>query len=110
MRKALLVRIAMSAVLAAALLQPVTAQDDVRHLRKQVKPAYPELARKMNVTGIVRLEIVIAPNGSVRSANVLGGHPLLTASAIDAVKMWQYDSASESTTTTVVFNFNGTSN
>src|SRR5437868_8338741 len=108
--KALLVRIAKSAKLAAALLQPATAQDEVRHLRKQVKPAYPELARKMNVTGVVRVEITIAPNGSVKSANVLGGHPLLTGPAVDALKMWQYEPASESTTTTVVFNFNGTGN
>jgi len=49
---------------------------------------------------------VIAPNGKVKSASVLGGHPLLAQTALEAAKQWQYAPATSESSTTVVFNFN----
>ena len=94
-------------VLAAAILLPsaVLAQDG-RTPVKQVRPAYPTLARQAHISGSVRVEVVIAPNGKVKSASVLGGHPLLAQSALDAAKQWQYAPAASESSTTVVFNFN----
>lgn len=90
----------------AAMLAPASllAQDG-RKVKKEVKPDYPELAREAHVNGIVRLQVVIAPSGHVKSASVVGGHPLLIASAMQAVKEWQYEPAAEETTQVVVFNF-----
>jgi TonB family protein len=76
-----------------------------RKAKNKVSPAYPELAKKMNVSGTVKVEIVIAPNGSVKSAKALGGHPLLIESALDAVKKWKFEPASEETTQVVAFDF-----
>ena len=90
----------------AAMLVPASLMaQDGRKVKREVKPDYPQLAREAHVNGIVRLQVVIAPSGHVKSASVVGGHPLLIASAMQAVKEWQYEPASEETTQVVVFNF-----
>jgi TonB family protein len=82
------------------------AEED-RKVRSRIDPVYPDLARRMNVTGTVKVMVVIASNGSVKSAKPLGGHPLLIESAVEAVKKWKYEPAAEETTTTVQFTFTG---
>ena len=56
----------------------------------QVKPAYPPLARQARIQGSVVLQAVIAKDGSIQGLKVVSGHPMLTPSAIDAVKQWRY--------------------
>lgn len=68
-----------------------------RKVKLKVSPQYPELARRMNVTGAVRLEILIAANGQVKSVKPLGGHPLLIDAAESAVKQWRYEPGIEAT-------------
>lgn len=70
--------------------------DSGRHVKNRVTPVYPEMARKLNVSGTVKLEVTIASNGSVRNVKVLGGHPMLAEAAISAVKQWRYDAGDES--------------
>jgi periplasmic protein TonB len=53
-------------------------------------PAYPELARRARVEGVVRLEAIIATNGTVQNVQLIQGHPLLVAAAIAAVREWRY--------------------
>ena len=91
-------------VLAAAMCQPSTAAEPDRKVVSRVKPAYPELARQMNVTGTVKIEVVIAANGSVKSLKPIGGHPLLIQSASEALKKWRFAPGPE-TTTIVEFQF-----
>jgi TonB family protein len=81
--------------------------DSGRKIKSRVSPQYPELARKVNARGTVKIEIVIAPSGIIKSTKVIGGHPLLVNAAEDAVKKWRYEPASEETTTVVEFNFTG---
>jgi TonB family protein len=80
--------------------------DDSRKVIKQVAPVYSEIARRANLSGTVKVEVTIAPNGAVKSAKLVGGHPLLADSALEAVKGWKYEPASAESTTIVVFNFN----
>ncbi len=97
--------IALLAVMVAA--QTASAQEESsRKVKTRVAPAYPELARKMNVSGVVKVQITIEPNGSVKSAKALGGHPLLIEPAVDAAKRWKYEPSKEESTTIVQFNFN----
>jgi len=51
---------------------------------------YPELAKKNNVKGTVRVEIVIDGDGSVMETNVISGNPLLAKAVTDAVRQWRY--------------------
>ena len=57
---------------------------------KRVKPEYPQEAREKHVQGDVVLHIVVSREGVVSKADLVSGHPLLAAAAIDAVKQWKY--------------------
>jgi protein TonB len=73
------------------------AEDTARKIKSRVAPQYPELARKMNVTGVVKLQVLIAQNGEVKSVKPMGGHPLLIDSASRAVKQWRFEPGSDDT-------------
>jgi TonB family protein len=77
----------------------------VRKARSKVEPIYPVLARKMNLTGTVKVEVVVAPNGTVKEAKVVGGHPVLASAALDAVRKWRFEPAAEESTGIVNFKF-----
>lgn len=72
-----------------------------RKVKTTVKPEYPAVARQMRITGTVRLEATVAPDGKVRDTKVLGGSPLLAQEATAAVKKWRYEETSKETTETV---------
>lgn len=57
---------------------------------KEVKPAYPDIAKQARVQGVVILECTISPQGRVTNVTILRGIPLLDQAAIDAVKQWVY--------------------
>jgi TonB family protein len=81
------------------------AGEIVRRAKTRVQPVYPDLARKMNLAGTVKVEVVVATNGSVKSAKVVGGHPVLASAALDAVKKWKFEPAAVETTGVVDFKF-----
>jgi TonB family protein len=82
------------------------AQNEVvRRAKTKVQPVYPELARKMNLTGTVKVEVVVAPNGTVKEAKVVGGHPVLAGAALDAVRKWRFEPASMESSGVVDFKF-----
>jgi len=89
---------------------PSRAQELTRKAKTRVAPMYPELAKRMSIAGVVKVEVVVAPNGSVKSTKVVGGHPLLVNAAVDAVKKWRFESASEETTGVVEFKFDPNGN
>jgi TonB family protein len=74
----------------------------VRHL---VTPVYPELARKMNLTGTARIEVIIGPDGTVHHTRVLGGHPVLAAEAEHAAEKSTFEPAPTETTEVIEFKF-----
>jgi TonB family protein len=96
----------------AAVARPQTATTDEgrRKTRTKVAPVYPDLARRMSVAGKVKIEVVITPDGHVKSTRVVGGHPLLVQSCQDAVREWKFTAASEETTQVVEFEFKGLNN
>ena len=90
---------------------PAVAQENVktdelsRKPRTKVAPVYPDVARRMGVTGTVKLSVVVAPNGTVKSSKVIGGHPVLVNAAMDAMKQWKFESAPSESSGTVEFKF-----
>ena len=91
---------------AALFCTAIFAQDDSgRKVKSKVSPSYPEIARKMRLSGTVRLEVVIEPNGNVKETKVIGGHPILVTAAVDAVKKWKFETASVDSTGTVEVRF-----
>jgi TonB family protein len=98
--------IAMAVVVGVAGLWAQDGQGElVRRAKSKVQPVYPELARKMNITGSVKVEVVVAPNGTVKEAKVVGGHPVLANAALDAVKKWRFEPAAAESSGVVDFKF-----
>jgi len=85
-------------------------QESKRKVRKRVEPAYPDIAKRMKLTGKVRIQVVINPEGRVTSTKELGGSPVLLNAAEQAVKLWSFEPAPSETTEVVEFNFTGDSN
>ncbi|HME12645.1 MAG TPA: energy transducer TonB [Candidatus Acidoferrum sp.] len=77
-----------------------------RKLVTRVEPEYPPVLKVRQIGGTVRLEVTITPKGTVKSASLLGGNPILAESAITAVKKWIYAPADVVTTTEVSLEFN----
>lgn len=102
-------------VLAAAVLgvllgglvsaQQVSVDDSKRKVKSKVNPVYSDLARRMNLAGKVKVEVTIAPDGHVKSARPVGGHPVLVQSCLDAVKDWRFEPASEESLQIIEFDF-----
>lgn len=72
-----------------------------RKVKAAVKPLYPDVARKMHITGTVRLEATVAADGKVRDTRIVGGSPMLAQEASNAVKKWKYEEAPKETVETV---------
>jgi TonB family protein len=60
------------------------------NLIKKVTPLYPPLAKQAGIQGTVQFTALIGTDGSIQSLQLISGHPLLVASAQDAVKQWMY--------------------
>lgn len=89
--------------------QQATTDEGKRKVKSRTTPSYPELARRMNVSGKVKIEVTITPDGHVRSTRVIGGHPLLVQSCQDSVKEWKFLAAPEENTQTIECDFHGNS-
>lgn len=76
-----------------------------RKVLAQTPAVYPTLARSMNIHGTVKLQIQIAPNGTVKKIDVLGGHPLLTQSAVTAVWRWKFEAGPKETNQPIEIKF-----
>ena len=93
--------LAMTLSLGAANLQ---AQEGRKVLSNPV-PAYPEVARRMRLSGVVKVQVVIGADGRIKEKNVIGGHPILVSVVEDTLKNWKYAPAGGETTTQLEFNF-----
>jgi len=60
----------------------------------------------MNVRGIVRLEVLVAPNGTVKSVKVIGGHPVLAQAAERAVQKWKSERVEHESKEAIELRFN----
>lgn len=87
----------------------VRAQQDQpegkRKIVTKVIPVYPGLARKMGISGSVKIEALVLPNGSVKSTETLGGHPVLAQAAVEAVRSCKWEPASHESKEIIIFNF-----
>ena len=57
---------------------------------RNVDPVYPPIAKAARAQGVVILQAIIGKDGSIQNLHVVSGSPLLTQSALDAVKQWRY--------------------
>ena len=79
--------------------------DSTRKIVSRAIPIYPELARKMGLEGLVKLQVTVAPNGTVKSVQALGGSPLLVKAAEDSVYKFRWIPANQETKEVVEMRF-----
>ena len=68
----------------------VGANVQAAKLLRSVAPQYPPLAKQARVQGVVKLQIVVGPEGRVNSVQAEGGHPLLVPAAMEAARQYEY--------------------
>jgi TonB family protein len=87
---------------------PAATQESSQGTRKvatKTPPPYPAVARRMGIQGSVRMEVLVAPNGSVKSIELRGGHPMLAEAAESAVRQWKWEPAPHETQQSVEIKF-----
>jgi TonB family protein len=82
-----------------------SVEEGKRKIKSRTTPSMPELARRMNISGKVKVEVVIAPDGHVKSSRPIGGHPVLVQTCVDSVKDWKFEPGPEETTQIIEFDF-----
>jgi len=69
------------------------------------EPPYPEVARRLRLSGVVKVQVTITPDGKIKDAKIMGGHPLFVNSVEQTLKDWKYAPAATETTTQLEFTF-----
>jgi len=102
-----LARLAIVVSVATFLTPPVVKSQaqDGRQVISHPAPVYSDFARKLGVTGAVKVQVVIAPDGKIKETKVIGGHPVLIGAVEEALKNWRYAPGSGETTAVLEFHF-----
>ena len=88
-----------------SLAQSYDQNSSDRKLITRVEPEYPDALKRLYIGGVVRVEVLVAPNGIVKSTKLLGGSPILGQSTMKALKHWRYAPAAAEETLTVKLEF-----
>jgi TonB family protein len=76
-----------------------------RKVLQRTAAPYPELARSMALQGIVKLDVLVLPDGTVKEAQIKGGHPVLAQAAINSVRRWKWEASAHESHETVEIKF-----
>lgn len=63
---------------------------DARPVKSRVPPVYPEIAKRMKISGAVRLEAVVNAQGKVTDVKEISGNHMLAIAAEEAVRQWKF--------------------
>ena len=104
--KQVAVRLLQAAALAliVTMAMPARAAED-RAVKSRVAPIYPEIAKRMRVSGAVTIEATVDAEGKVSDAKSTGGNRLSAPAAEDAVRKWRFAPAAGVTKVNVEVNF-----
>jgi TonB family protein len=86
------------------------SSDFFKQLTSSPRPAYPQLAQRAGIEGIVKLQVKVRTDGSIEVQKVLQGESILADAAMDAVRTWRatpamINGARVETISTVTFDF-----
>jgi TonB family protein len=105
----MLLLLSVAAVCLLATTKPANSenaeQGNERKLVSRVEPEYPETLRRLYIGGVVKVDVVVSPAGSVESTQLMGGNPILGQAAMKAIKQWKYAPAGTKSRFTVKFEF-----
>ena len=87
-----------------ALAAPSRAAEE-RAVKSKVAPMYPEIAKRLHVSGMVKLVVTVDADGKVTDVKTVSGNQLLAAAAEEAVHKWRYVAGDRQTTVDLSINF-----
>jgi TonB family protein len=83
--------LAFLAIYACAGVNAQGSPNGARQVVRRIVPVYPDLARRLHLEeAVVKLRVTVAPDGTPKATEVLGGNPVLAKSALDAVSNWRW--------------------
>jgi len=89
----------------SAFPQEINQGESKRKPTAKVQPKYPALARQLKLSGKVKVEVTVTPDGHVKDTHTIGGSPVLVNAALDAVRMWRYEPAPKETVEVIEIEF-----
>ncbi|HKF50373.1 MAG TPA: energy transducer TonB [Terracidiphilus sp.] len=96
----------LQAIALVALLAGVhSAGAEDRVVKMRVPPTYPELAKRMKISGPVKLEATVDPDGKVKDVKTISGNRALSVAAEDALRKWKFEPGSGDATVPITINF-----
>lgn len=102
MARRILQATAFAAIIVLAL--PLRA-GDTRAVKSRVPPVYPEIAKRMHITGEVELQVTVDAQGKVKDVKPVSGNHVLTSAAEDAVRQWKYATGDGDSVVSVTISF-----
>jgi protein TonB len=86
-----------AAIAAAPAPEPIAVDAPVlpAKLIRAAKPVYPPNAMRNFITGDVRITAEVRPDGHVGKVTVISGPPALRAAAVEAMKQYEYEPATQ---------------
>jgi TonB family protein len=90
--------------LMVTLAMPARAAD-TRAVKTRVTPVYPEIAKRIRVSGMVQLTVTVDAQGKVTDVQPLSGNRVLSAAAEEAVRNWRFEPGPSASTVVVTVNF-----
>lgn len=70
--------------------EPLPVGSLIGYATRKVNPVYPQTARSMRMTGVVKVEVMIDEDGEVAAVENTEGPAMLRRAAEDAVKKWKF--------------------
>jgi TonB family protein len=95
------------AICAAQVCAQSSLVEAKRPVKRLVQPIVPELATKLNLSGTVKIEVTIGPDGAVKSTRIIGGHPVLASAAESAAQKSTFQPGPKETVEVIDFKFSG---
>lgn len=78
------------AALALVVAMAMQCRAEERVVKSRVSPVYPEIAKRMRVTGTVKLEATVDAAGMVTDVKTVSGNHMLSTAAEEAVRKWRF--------------------
>ena len=82
-----------------------SSSPEMRKIVRRTLPMYPEIAKRMNLSGTVKVLATVEPDGTVKSVQPMGGSPVLIQAAQDAVYKWKFAAGSAETKEPIELHF-----
>jgi hypothetical protein len=88
--------------------QEATVVEGTRKIIHRTNPLYPEIAKKMGLTGVVKAFAIVSPDGKVKTVEPMGGSPVLVQAAQSAIYQWKFAPGNAETRELIELHFSPT--